>query len=277
MKLWVYLFIIVSCISTPIFASEKGSSDVVAKVGDKEITRQMVENIINTIPEENRVPFLTPDGRKKILDEIVSFMVLAEVAKKEGLDKDPAISTRLDYVQTEYLARELFRRHLANVGDISDEELKDYYQKHINEFKPPEEVQARHILVKTEADANKVLDELKNGADFAETAKKRSIDPAASKGGKLELMDGKDWLPKGTFEKSFEHALFKIPPGQVDGPIKTQFGWHVLKVEGKRQPDTPAFVQVRGMIKQRLTEERNNKLHNELLEQAKKTIPVTYQ
>jgi peptidyl-prolyl cis-trans isomerase C len=253
--------------------SEKGG-DVLAKVGNREITRDMLDNIIATIPEENRVPFLTPDGRKKILDEVVSFMLFAQAAKGEGMDKEPAIKTRLDYAQTEYIAREYFRRHLAKTPPVSEQDLTAYYKEHISEFKPPEEIKARHILVKTEAQANKILDEVKSGKDFAELAKKYSVDPAAAAGGKLQLPDGRDWLPKGSFEKSFEHALFKIPKGQVGGPVKSQFGWHILKVEDRRQPETPAFVQVRNLIRNRLQEEKNAQTHKQLTEELKKKIPV---
>ncbi len=254
--------------------SEAGG-DVLAKVGNHEITRQMLDHIIATISEENRIPFLTPDGRKKILDEVISFMLFAEAAKAQGIDKEPAIKTRLDYLQDEYLAREYFRRYLAKTPQISEETLLAYYKDNLSEFKPPEEIKARHILVKTEAQANKILDELKSGKDFVELAKKNSIDPAAASGGKLELPDGRDWLPKGAFEKSFEHILFKIPKGQFGGPVKTQFGWHILKVEDKRQPETPSFVQVRSQIKNKLEEQKNAEIHGRVTEELKKSIPVT--
>lgn len=251
------------------------TGDVLAKVGNKEITRDMIDHVISTIPEENRVPFLTPDGKKKILDEVVNFELFAQAARSDAMDKEPAIKTRLEYEQTQYLAREYFRRLQSKIPPISEEELKSYYNSHLSEFKPPEELQARHILVKTEAQANKLVEQLKGGADFSDLAKKNSIDPAASKGGKLELMDGKDWLPRGSFEKSFEHVLFKIPKGQIGGPVKTQFGWHILKVDDKRQPATPAYVQVRGMIKSRIENERNTKLHNDITAQLKQKIPVS--
>jgi peptidyl-prolyl cis-trans isomerase C len=245
-----------------------------ATVGDKVITRQMLDNIIATIPEENRVPFLTPDGRKKILDEVISFTLFSQAAKAAGIDKEPAIKTRLGYVQTEYLAKEYFRRKAAKSALVSDEELKEYYKTHLQEFKPPEEIKARHLLVKTEAQANKLLDKLKSGADFADLAKKNSIDPAAAKGGKLELPNGSDWLPKGTFEKGFEYELYRVGKGEVGGPVKSQFGWHLLKVEDKRQPETPSFVQVRGMIRKRLQDQKYGELHKKLTDEAKATIPV---
>lgn len=261
-----------SAIGQPVM-DEKGG-DVLATVGNQKITREMLDDIIATIPEENRVPFLTPDGRKKILDEVVNFELFAQAAKDDGIDKDPAVKTRLKYEQTQYLAKEYFKRIQAKQAPISEEQLKNYYNSHISEFTPPEEIQARHILVKTESEANKVLGELKKGVDFAELAKKTSIDPAASKGGKLELMDGKDWLPRGSFEKSFEYVLFKIPKGEVGGPVKSQFGWHILKVDDRRQPEPPGFVQVRNLIKMRLENERNAELHKKITENLKNKIPV---
>ncbi|MBM3300718.1 MAG: peptidylprolyl isomerase, partial [Deltaproteobacteria bacterium] len=145
---------------------------------------------------------------------------------------------------------------------------------HQAEFKPPEEIRARHILVKTEAEANKMLEQVKSGADFVELAKKSSIDPAAPQGGLLQLPSGSDWLPRGTFEKGFEHVLFQLSKGQVGGPIKSQFGWHLLKLEDRRQPETPSYVQVRGLIKNRLQDQKYAELHNKLTEESKKTIPV---
>jgi peptidyl-prolyl cis-trans isomerase C len=274
MKVIVSLLLLTVVLVTNGFAADPAQTDILAKVGNTEITRDMLDNIIATIPEENRVPFLTPDGRKKILEEVVSFMLFAEAAKREGMDKEPAVKTRLDYVQTEYLAREYFRKYLAKTAPVTEEELAAYYKDHVSEFKPPEEVQARHILVSSEADANKVMEQVKAGKDFAELAKKHSIDPAAADGGKLKGPDGRDWAPKGTFEKSFEHALFKIGKGDVGGPIKTQFGWHILRVDDRRQPETPALVQVRGMIKSRLQDQKNAQMHGQLTEQLKKSIPV---
>lgn len=278
MKYAYSLFFVTAFLCSVAFAQSQAQSregDVLATVGDHKITRKMLDHIVATIPEENRVPFLTPDGRKKILDEVVSFMLFAEAAKAEGIDKEPEVQTRLDYVQTEYLAREFFRRRLLKAPPVLESELKKYYTEHLDEFKPPEEIKARHILVRTEAEAKKILKKIESGEDFAQLAKKHSIDPAAAKGGMLMLPDGKEWLPKGTFEKSFEYTLFKIPKGEVGGPIKTQFGWHILKVEDRRQPETPGFVQVRTMIKNSLQDKKNAQIHKETTEELNKKIPVT--
>ncbi len=277
MKLFVPLLILIALSAADISAQPPNTPTggaVLAKVGDKEITRDMLDSIIATIPEENRVPFLTPDGRKKILDEVVSFTLFAQAADNAGITKEPAIKTRLEYVQTEYLAKEYFRRKAATSAIVTEQELKDFYKDHLSEFKPPEEIKARHILVKTEAQAKKLLDKIKSGEDFADLAKKQSIDPAAAKGGKLQLPNGSDWLPRGTFEKGFEYELFKIPKGEVGGPVKSQFGWHLLKVEDRRQPETPSLVQVRGLIKNRLQDQRFSELQKKLTEEAKKSIPV---
>src|SRR5208283_1301201 len=196
MRLTILLLISIAVLPLNIAAQPvitESGGDVLAKVGNREITRQMLDHIIATIPEENRVPFLTPDGRKKILDEVVSSMLFAEAAKAEGIDKEAAVKTRLDYAQTEYLGGEYFRRQLAKNPLLSEQEVQAYYEEHKSEFTPPEEIKARHILVKTESQANKVLDEIKAGKDFVELAKKHSIDPAAAMGGNLGLPDGRDW------------------------------------------------------------------------------------
>jgi peptidyl-prolyl cis-trans isomerase C len=277
MKFFCGVFICVALLIHAVSADSHAASmtgDVVAKVGNEEITRQMLDDIINTIPEQNRVPFLTPDGRKKILDEVVSFTLFAKAAKADGLDKEPAVKTRLKYAQTEYLAREYFRRKLAKVQLVSEDELKAYFKSHADEFKPPEEIKARHILVRTGAEAKKILAQLKKGADFVKLAKKYSIDPAATAGGQLTLPDGREWLPRGTFEQSFEHALFNIPKGEIGGPLRTQFGWHIVKIEDRRQPPIPSFVQVRSLIKQKLEEQKRAELHKKITEELKKKIPV---
>ena len=163
-------------------------------------------------------------------------------------------------------------------------------RKSVRAFKPdqvPKEVLAKILEVSVRAPSTDntqpweftvvtgpVLDELKKGTDFAELAKKNSIDPTAAKGGRLELMDGREWLPRGSFEKGFEHVLFGIDKGRIGGPVKSQFGWHILKVEDRRQPETPAFVQVRGYIKNRLQDQKNAELHKKLTEEAKKSVPV---
>ncbi len=272
------LVILIAVIASNAYATDPSAKaqagDVLAQIGNHPITREMLDNIIETIPEENRVPFLTPDGRKKILDEVVTSMVFAEAAKAQGIDKEAPVKTRLNYVQTEYLAGEYFRRQLAKSPPLSEKDLQAYFEEHKSEFTPPEEIKARHILVKTEAQANKILGEIKSGKDFAELAKKNSIDPAAAQGGKLTLPDGREWLPRGTFEHSFEESLFNIPKGQIGGPIKTQFGWHILKVEDRRKPDPPAFVQVRGSIYRKLQDQKITELRKQLMEQLKKTIPV---
>lgn len=277
MKLFAIPLILVVFVST--FAlcqpASDSSGDVIARVGNQSITREMLDNIIATIPEENRAPFLTPDGRKKILDEVVSMLLFAEAAKSAGIDKEPAIQTRLQYAQSEYLAREFFRRQIARMPPISEDEIKRSYQERISDFTPPEQVMARHIVVGTEAEANKIMDELKAGKDFAELAKKHSIDPAAPAGGRLKGIDGGDWIPRGTFERSFEHALFKIPKGELGGPIKTQFGWHILKVEDRRQPETQTYTQVRHTILNRIQEQKNMQLHEKLTNEFKSSIPAT--
>ncbi len=277
MRLMACFFVLLVVLTAAVGAQEPSpvkEGEVLATVGNHQITRQMLDHIIDTIPEESRVPFLTPDGRKKILDEVTSFLLFSEAAKAQGIDKEPAAKTRLDYEQTQWLAREFFRRHLDKLPPVTEDEAKAFFKGHQSEFKPPEEMKARHILVQTEAEANKIMEKIKAGEDFEQLARKYSIDPAKAFGGKLELPDGREWLPKGSFEMSFEHELFKISKGQVGGPVKTQFGWHILKVEDRRQPEVQT-AQALVVVKNRLQEQRQTEIHKKLTEELKQSIPVT--
>ena len=146
MRLTILLLIFIALLPVNIAAqpvTTESGGEVLAKVGNREITRQMLDHIIATISEENRVPFLTPDGRKKILDEVISFMLFAEAAKAQGIDEEPAIKTRLNTCR---LSPWQLRRYLAKTPPPSEETLITYYKDNLSEFKPPEEIKARHIL-----------------------------------------------------------------------------------------------------------------------------------
>ena len=140
MKFIGSLLILITLLVASTFAADpSGTSqggDVLAKVGNHQITREMLDNIINTIPEENRVPFLTPDGQKKILDEVVSSMLFAEAAKAEGVDKEPTVKTRLDYAQTEYLGGELLQATACKESPIVRERNFRHITKNTNPSSP---------------------------------------------------------------------------------------------------------------------------------------------
>ena len=271
---FIYLGVVaaVGIILCPHVFAQAGT--VLMKVGNYEITREMIDAIIQTIPERERGQFLLPDGRKKILDRVVSIVLFAQAAKAAGIDKEPKVKIRLEYGQTLFLGEEYLRRELEKLPPITEEDAKAYYKENKSQFKSPERIKVRHIVVRTEEEAKKILKKLEAGEKFSELAKKYSLDPTRFEGGTLKLPTGQEWLPRGTFEKSFEDVLFGIKKGKIGGPVKSQFGWHILTVDDY-QPATPlSYVQVRSAIMNRLKNEQANKKRQELVEKLKKTTPV---
>src|SRR6185437_13217838 len=129
----------------------------------------------------------------------------------------------------------------------TDEAMKKVYDDAAKQITSEQEVHARHILVPTEDEAKEVEKELKAGADFAELAKKKSKDPGASDGGDLGFFTKDQMVPE------FSKVAFSLQPGQISDPVKTQFGWHIIKVEEKRDRKAPDFDQVKGQIETYVT------------------------
>src|SRR5947209_450163 len=145
----------------------------------------------------------------------------------------------------------------------TDDAMKKVYEQASKEITGEQEVHARHILVETEDEAKAVEEELKKGADFAELAKKKSKDPGASDGGDLGFFTKEQMVPE------FSAVAFALEPGKVSDPVKSQFGWHVIKVEEKRSRKAPEFDQVKGQIETYVTRKAQADYVAKLREAAK--------
>ena len=125
---------------------------------------------------------------------------------------------------------------------LTDEAMRQVYEEAVKSMGGQEEVRARHILVETEDEAKAILEALKGGADFATLAKEKSKDPGAADGGDLGYFTKEQMVPE------FSEVAFKMYPGQLSNPVKTQFGWHIIKVEDKRTKPVPEFEKVKDQI-----------------------------
>jgi peptidyl-prolyl cis-trans isomerase C len=141
--------------------------------------------------------------------------------------------------------------------------MKKVYEDASKQISGEQEVHARHILVETEDDAKAIEDELKKGGDFAELAKKKSKDPGSADGGDLGFFTKDQMVPE------FANVAFSLEPGKISDPVKTQFGWHVIKVEEKRNRKPPDFEQVRGQIETYVTRKAQADYVSKLREAAK--------
>ncbi len=223
----------------PAFAAEDA---VVAKVGDLEIRQSELELAMNSL--DSQLAQL-PDEQKKVaaLSSAIEVKLLVKQATAEGLDKTDDFKMRMAFLSDRELHGAYFRKHVAD--SITDAEVKARYDKEVAALPKEEEVKAAHILVATEEEAKDVIKQLDAGKDFAALAREKSTDSNKDDGGDL------GWFGKGRMVPEFEEAAFKLEKGAyTKEPVKSEFGFHVIKVEDKRVTPPPAFEQVEPQVRQ---------------------------
>ncbi len=240
--------IIASAVAAALFSSAL-SAKTYATVNGQEITDRDVGAILQVIPGA-QFEKMTKEQQKQIIQQAVEKKLLAEKAVKSGIQKDAAYKKTLEQMKKE-LALEMWMKKQFDNVKVSEKEMKDFYNKNIQMFKQPAQAKARHILLKTKADANKVIAELKKAKDvkakFIELAKKKSTGPSAANGGDLGWFDAKRMV------KPFSDAAFKLKKGEyTKTPVKTQFGYHVIYLEDKKPAGNVSFEQAKPNIEQTL-------------------------
>jgi peptidyl-prolyl cis-trans isomerase C len=217
---------------------------VVARVDGVEFHLSDIEAAQRSLPQQaQKLPF--EQVYPILLDRLVAGALVTEAGRKEHLDQDPAVERQLRLYE-DHLIQQAYVEQLIKAAE-TDDQLKARYQKLIQEKPTREEVHARHILVKTEAEAKSIIAQLDKGADFATLAKKYSTDPGAASGGDLGYFGRDDMVP------AFVAAAFALPIGHyTETPVKTEFGWHVILVEDRRVKKPPSFTEARGEISQQL-------------------------
>lgn len=232
---------------------------VAAEVNGTKLTQSAVAAYARSLPPQMAAQ--APYGA--VLDMVVNNHLIYEQAKKDGVDKDPEVKQALKQVEQQLMVKAWMNKKLK--AAVTDEAIKRAYDAYVANFKPVEEVRARHILTETEDQAKAVIAELKKGADFAETAKARSKDPSAQQnGGDL------GYFTKDEMVAQFADAAFAMKPGQLsDAPIKSQFGYHVIKLEDRRMAAAPTFEQARPILREQVAEETAQKMVADIREKAK--------
>ena len=249
--------------------AEQQSGPFVAKVGGATITKADFDRELKALPEYAQQLFQDEQGRQKFLDEIIKKEILYQEAVKKGFDKTPEFTKKMEDFRKLTLASELLEKEIMTKAKVSDQEAKDYYAKHKDEFTTTSQIRASHILVKTEEEAKKVLERLKKGEKFEEIAKKDSLDKgSAPNGGDLGFFSRGQMIP------AFERAAASLKVGELSGPVKTEYGYHIIKVVDKKTGPTMEFDKVKDMIVQRLSGERQKEAFDKYVEDLKKGYKI---
>ena len=224
---------------------------VLARVDGQEIRVSDLELEFRRLPEElrNMPPAML---QPLLLDQMITHKAIVNAARARGLDRDAEVVARVRRAEEETLQQALLLREVQPL--LTDEALRARYQAEIPGRPAEEEVRASHILLASEQEARAALAEVRRpGANFAEIARRRSTDPGARNGGDLGFFKRGDMIPE------FEQAAFALRPGEISqNPVRTQFGWHVIRLEERRAVPAVSFDESREALRQQAFEEGVN-------------------
>ena len=222
---------------------------VLAVVNGQEITQQDLELTLMRFPKERQGFLSTEEGKKQLLDQMVSFELLYLDAKTSGLENDENYLMQIEMAKKEILIQTAISKVMSDVT-VSDSELEEYYKANQQMFTNQPTVTAKHILVDTMEKATDIKTEIVNGKAFEEAAVEHSTCPSNAQGGSLGS------FTRGQMVPEFEDAAFGLEIGIVSEPVQTQFGYHLIKVEDKIESSVKPFSEVKDMIKERVLQEK---------------------
>ncbi|MCK5518130.1 MAG: peptidylprolyl isomerase [Alphaproteobacteria bacterium] len=206
-----------------------------------------------------------PDDKEKafpvVVDQMINEKLINTETSKSGIEKNPVFQQRLEMARFQLIKTMYLENYLKD--KINDKTVKAEYEKFKKDGKGRMEVHARHILVETEAEARQVIKDLKAGSKFEDLAKERSSGPTAKSGGDI------GFFAKGEIIPEFSNAAFSLKPGNyTKTPVKSQFGWHVIRVEAKRERAVPEMKEVEGMLRNEMGQKAVEKLVMDLRAKA---------
>jgi peptidyl-prolyl cis-trans isomerase C len=257
-KTWSALLLLAASLAVvPVPAS--ADDPVVARVNGADIKQSDLDFAASEVgPRLSNFP--PEDRRRVLLQYVIESELMAGAAEKDKLNDAANFPDRVKYHGRRALRDAYFDEGISKA--VSDDEAKKIYDEKFANMKPEQEIHARHILVATEVEAKDVAKRVKKGEDFATLATEKSKDTNA-KGGDL------GFFGRGQMLKPFEEAAFALDVGQVSEPVQTQFGWHIIKVEEKRDQPVPTFDQVKEAIRAQLVQQKAQEIVTGLRDSAK--------
>jgi peptidyl-prolyl cis-trans isomerase C len=247
------------------FAPLAAHSQNVAVVNGKPVPKARVDTIVSQVQKQAaaRNQQVPPDLEKLVRDKVVTDEILSQEAERRGLGASPDFKAQMEIARQSILIG-LLSQDIDKKSSVSDADVQKEYDK----FKAQAsgtEYKARHILVEKEDEAKAIVAQLKAGAKFEDLAKKSSKDPgSAPNGGDLDFASPASYVPE------FSQAMVALKKGDyTDTPVKTQFGYHIIKLEDTRAAQVPPLADVKAQIQQRLAQQKATALRDELRAKAK--------
>ena len=232
------------------------NQEILATVAGENITEADLNAFIQTMPKEQQMYASHPQFRQQILEQVINGRLFAKYAEEMKMDETEEFQTVLNNARKDILASMAIGDTVKGV-EVTEEEVKKFYEENPQHFEKGATVSAKHILVKDEEKCQQILEEIAAGKVFEEAAQQYSTCPSGQKGGDLGSFG------KGQMVKEFEEAAFAAEIGHVVGPVQTQFGYHLIKVEAKNEATVTPFEDVKEQIRRNLLSQKQNQAYSE--------------
>lgn len=241
--------------------------DILAKVNGIAITNADIDAELRAMGPQGQ-QYNNPQGREALLEQLINKKLFLADAQKNLYEYDPVFKAELQKIKEDLLANFAITKAVENVK-VTDEEAKKFYDENKASILSGETVNASHILVDTEDKAKEILADINDGKiSFADAAKKYSSCPSSQQGGSLGEFGRGQMVPE------FDQAVFSMEVGQISGPVKTQFGYHLIKLESKNEAKEIAFEEVSEQIKAKLLNDKQRTAYTSKINQLKILFPV---
>ncbi|MCE5312611.1 MAG: peptidylprolyl isomerase [Nitrospiraceae bacterium] len=262
---------LVSCGKQPDQAKPAAASgDYLVKINDLTVSKADLDKELKKMPEEVKQAMMkNAQTYTKFLEDYASKEALGLEAKSKKIEEDPDFISKMDYMKKMTAIQLLLEKEIAKEIKISDKDIQDYYNKNKGQFAAPPTFKVSHIQVKTQAEADKVKDRLKKGEDFAKIAKEVSEDKESAKnGGELGMIE------PGKLPAELDQVMTKMKKGEVSAPIKSKYGFHILKVNDVKQSAGLDINAIKEDLRNVLMQEKQQEIFNKYIADIRKKYKI---
>lgn len=238
------------------------NNKVVATVGNREITDLDIQLLLRSIEPQKAMQLQNEEGQKRLVDELINQELFYLDAIENELEKDELYQKELQRVVENFLKHYAIQQLISTVK-IEEKEVEDFYSTHTEQFQKPATTKASHILVDSEEKVEEILKELEEGLTFEDAAKKYSTCPSKAQGGDL------GFFARGQMVPEFEEAVFSMKENEVSKGVKTQFGYHIIKVVEHKPEEVRSLNEVKSQLTQQLMAQKQQELYFDKINKLK--------
>lgn len=243
------------------------SEKVLAVSAGHEITEKELNELIANYPPEQQIYLSSPQAKDELLEQLIGFHLFSKMAEEEKIKESKEYKETLAKMENE-LASHMAATSVIEKVTLDDAEVKAYYDANPAQFTTGEQVKAKHILVEEEDAAKKIAEEIAAGKSFEDAAQEYSTCPSKEKGGDL------GYFGKGQMVPEFEKAAFEGNVGEVIGPVKTQFGYHLIVVEDKKEKEVLSFEAVKDQLEDKLLQQKKQTVYMDTVKELENKYGV---